>query len=145
LWITKALAVDSIKNTVKIKAEGGIMINQNIKLFLVTICIASTAFSAVKKDDENILQELTGESRKKSLSVQTLPEKHLLAGDQAFKNKDYIKALKHYNTVIIKHNKLSKDKVQAYLSKAELYQQIGLTEQAKYNVSLAKKSKQNIK
>lgn len=118
------------------------MLRQNIKLFIVLSLIASTCFSAISSEDEKLMEELAGKSPNKPAAMlqkkTTAPisERHLSAGLNAFKAKNYILALKHYNTVIIKYSK-SKEYKSAFLAKAKLYTEMGLKEQAELNFKLA--------
>lgn len=118
------------------------MLSQNIKLFIVLLLATSTCFSAISSEDEKLMEELSGKSSNKPAAVlqqkttASISERHLSAGLNAFKSKNYILALKHYNTVIIKHSK-SKEVKSAFLSKAKLYAEMGLEEQAERNLRLA--------
>lgn len=120
-------------------------------LFLIIFFVSINALTAVKSEADKLLEELTGtttrnqpknETRNSNLNkldnAATLPmsKRHLNAGFKAFTNKNYILALKHYNTVIIKYAK-SDDVKEAYLAKAQLYSEIGLNEQAQLNTKLA--------
>lgn len=140
------------------------MKTQNLLLLILSISLTSTAaFASVPaKTSENakLLEELTGKKAAPVAAVVRAPavaapavvaaapvavsRKHLNAGFQAYTKKDYITALKHYNTIVVKHAK-SPEVKSAYLAKAKLYQEMGLIEQAQYNVKLAqeleKKSK----
>ena len=120
------------------------MTSQNIILFAVLILSSSIGFTAVNSADEKLMEELSGRQKiqAKSKPLITLPnsgslaERHLFAGLDAFKVKNYILALKHYNTVIFKHSK-SREVKSAFLAKAKLYTEIGLQEQAQLNSKLA--------
>lgn len=84
---------------------------------------------------KTIYEELTGQ---KGLSAKQAPARILeLARDAKWK-RDYVTALKRYNTIIVKYPK-SKEVRQAYLDKASLYKEMGLLEQSKYNMQKAKK------
>jgi hypothetical protein len=136
------------------------MKTQNLLLLILSILLTSNAaFASVPSkanEKAKLLEELTG---KKAVGVASpavavqpaiavasmaVSRKHLNAGFQAYTKKDYITALKHYNTIVVKHAK-SPEVKSAYLAKAKLYQEMGLIEQAQYNVKLAqeleKKSK----
>lgn len=139
------------------------MKNQNLLLLILSILLTSTsAFASVPaktNEKAKLLEELTGKKAEPAAAEVRAPaasqpavaaapmavsRKHLNAGFQAYTKKDYITALKHYNTILVKHGK-SADVKSAYLAKAKLYQEMGLIEQAQYNVKLAqdleKKSK----
>ena len=128
--------------------EGHIMIHHTIKLLIVLFSVSSTCFSAVNSEKEKLMEELTGRSTRAVVQVlpaklAPLPERHLSAGLSAFSGKNYILALKHFNTVILKHSK-SKEVKSAYLAKAKLYSEIGLNEQAQMNSKLALQYGNNI-
>lgn len=73
------------------------------------------------------------------MSAKAAPSRILeLARDAKWK-RDYVTALKRYNTLIVKFPKAKKEVRQAYLDKAELYKEMGLLEQSKYNLEKAKK------
>lgn len=84
---------------------------------------------------KSIYEELTG---KKSLSGKQAPARILEMARDAKWKRDYVTALKRYNTIIVKYPK-SKEVRQAYLDKAALYKEMGLLEQSKYNQQKAKK------
>jgi outer membrane protein assembly factor BamD (BamD/ComL family) len=115
------------------------MLRQNFKLFLLVTFVCCTSLAAVQSEDQILIEELTGNSNKisevlpqVSAKKMSLAEKHLFAGLDAFKNKNYILALKHYNIVIDKFGH-SKDVRNAYIAKSKLYVEMGLREQAQYN------------
>ncbi len=122
------------------------MLRQNFFLFAILTFISINSFSAIKTEDAKLMEELSGQKKstpilastkkKTLLAPSTISEKHLFAGLDAFKDKNYILALKHYNTIIIKHNK-SKEVKSAYLAKSKLYSEMGLKEQADRNLQLA--------
>lgn len=84
---------------------------------------------------KTIYEELTG---KKSLSAEQAPTRILELARDAKWRRDYVTAIKRYNTVIVKYPK-SPQVRQAYIDKAELYKEMGLTAQSKYNMAKAKK------
>lgn len=118
------------------------MLNHAIKFLLLITFVPVVCFSTISSEKDKLMEELTGRSStKKSTTVQTpvkepLSKRHLLAGINAYKNKNYILALKHYNTVIIKHKNSAEVKL-AYLEKVRLYNDMGLKEQAQRNSKLA--------
>ena len=141
---------------------------QNILLLILTISLTNTSWASVPKANEKdkLIEELTGQksankaavgaskspqasansSAAKTVKPQdktSLSRLHLNAGFQAFTKKDYIKALKHYNTILIKHYNTPEVK-SAYLAKAKLYQEMGLIEQAQLNVKLANEFEKKI-
>ncbi len=118
------------------------MLRQNISLFFIVLLLFSTGFSAVNTEDEKLMEELSGKVKAmqpvkniKAVAA-TISEQHLFAGLDAFTKKNYIMALKHFNTVILKHSQ-SKEVRSAYLAKAKLYNEIGLKDQAQLNSQLA--------
>ncbi len=118
------------------------MLCQKLNLLILVLFIAGKTFAAINSDEQKLIEELTGKSQvaqveKKSKTI-PLSERHFFAGLDAFKNKNYILALKHYNTVIIKYSS-SKDVKNAYLAKAKLYNEMGLQDQADLNTKLASK------
>lgn len=84
---------------------------------------------------KTIYEELTG---KKGMSAKEAPVRILEMARDAKWKRDYVTALKRYNTIIVKYPK-SKQVRQAYLDKAALYKEMGLLEQSKYNMQKAKK------
>jgi hypothetical protein len=130
--------------------------------FFTNAAVAAVQNSNKKPNDEQkLLEELTGKKAVAAKPAITLTasakaapavaanerpvsRKLLDAGFYAFTKKDYISALKHYNTIIVKHPK-SNELQLAYLGKSKLYNEMGLIEQAKLNLQIAnqigKKSK----
>jgi len=128
------------------------MIQHQSKFLIFIFLFSLNSFSAIHSENEKLIQELTGQASKQSTinstaSNQTaglsLPARHLQAGLKAFHNKNYILALKHYNTVILKYSK-SQEVKSSYLAKAELYDEMGLKEQAQLNIRLAAQLGPNI-
>lgn len=120
------------------------MLRQNIKLFLLVSFIASLTSAAIKSEDQQLMEELTGNSQvkvtssKSALKKMSPSEKHLFAGLDAFGSKNYILALKHYNTIISKYPK-TKEVRFAYIAKSKLYKEMGLREPAILNSRMAVK------
>ena len=120
------------------------MKRQNKLLFAVPfLFFAQLSLAAVNKkaDDSKLLEELTGKAVAPVAvaappAAVALSKRHLDAGIIAGKNKNYILALKHYNTVIVKYPKSAEVKP-AYMAKANLYREMGLTEQSELNVRRA--------
>lgn len=97
----------------------------------------------MKSEDDKLMEELSGQKKGNAAAIKvakpaasTISEKHLFAGLDAFKAKNYILALKHYNTVILKHSK-SKEVKSAYLAKSKLYAEMGLQDQSAQNLQKA--------
>lgn len=96
-----------------------------------TVKTASSNPSLAKK---SIYEELTGS---KNLSSEKASARVLEMARDAKWKRDYVTALKRYNTIIVKYPK-SKEVRQAYLDKADLYNEMGLLQQSKYNLEKAK-------
>lgn len=112
--------------------------------FLVFM-ISNLAFAAIHNENEKLLEELTGKSTKSKISSnkdisQSLSEQYIESGRTALKQKDFILALKFFNTVIQKYPKSNEVRI-AYLNKSKLYTMMGLPEQAELNFKLAEKIK----
>lgn len=126
------------------------MVN-HFKVFNVSVfffLFSNLAFGAVVSEKEKLIEELTGKSTKSKFSstadsVSSLSEQYLKSGRAALKQKDYILALKFFNTIIQKFPK-SAEVQQAYLHKSKLYSMMGLPEQAELNFKLAEKTKKQI-
>lgn len=123
------------------------MKRQNKLLFTVPfLFFAQLSLAAVNKKSEDIklLEELTGKSAAPAAPALPvaqakpveLSKRHLDAGIFAYKAKNYILALKHYNTVIVKFPKSAEVK-SAFLAKAKLYREMGLQEQSELNLRRA--------
>lgn len=100
----------------------------------------SSPLSSRQTQDQKIMQELTGQKNAPELSAkdQKLPlsTQHFLAGQKAALNKNYIVAIKHFNTVIKKYP-ASKDYQSALVAKSKIYQEMGLSEPAQLNLKMA--------
>ncbi len=119
------------------------MLSQNFKLLLSLTFVCCTSLASIQNEEQKLIEELTGSTKKNSTTLplesvkkMSLAEKHLFAGLDAFKNKDYILALKHYNFVIDKFGK-PKDVRNAYIAKSKLYSEMGLSEPALFNSTKA--------
>jgi tetratricopeptide (TPR) repeat protein len=117
------------------------MKRQNILLFSIPFLFfaqLSTAAVNKKSEETKLLEELTGKKAAPAAAVKALPlsKRHLDAGVVAYKSKNYILALKHYNTVIVKYPKSAEVK-SAFLAKAKLYREMGLQEQSELNLKKA--------
>lgn len=84
---------------------------------------------------KSLYEELTGH---RSLSVAATSRRILELARESKSQKDYVLALKRYNTLIVKYPKAIEVK-DAYFDKAQLYKEMGLQEQSKYNFDLARK------
>lgn len=134
------------------------MNNKHLLLVLVLTLVVSISKSAtpttaqIKQNSQTqLLEELTGRKAIaiKELSAMPIKNKvvanaklHLNAGFQAFTKKDYILALKHYNTVIAKYPKAAEVRL-TYLAKAKLYNEMGLAEQSQRNLKIAQSMTQS--
>lgn len=133
-----------------------------ISVFLITSSFAQAAVltsgrtkaSAAAPSDAQLLEELTGQKAAvtntvavpsaavkpvavaQPKAVQAPSQLHLNAGYQAYMKKDYILALKHYNTVLAKYPNSSEVRL-TYMAKAKLYNEMGLAEPAQRNFKLA--------
>lgn len=125
----------------------------SLLVFLSILTASTLSFASVpqmkKSEEAKLMQELTGKAPVKAVAVAKAPavaitKQHLNAGFYAYTRKDYIKALKHYNAIIVKYPK-SPEVKNAYLAKAKLYQEMGLIEQAQLNVRLANGSNSQTK
>lgn len=85
---------------------------------------------------ESIYQELTGQK----INSQQAGQKLIKMAEQAQAEKNYILALKRYNAVIARFPK-SQLAQTAYFGKTELYKKMGLSQQAQYNLRLAREFK----
>ncbi|MCC2678943.1 MAG: hypothetical protein K0R29_1519 [Pseudobdellovibrio sp.] len=118
---------------------------------LLLICslffLTFQAEAAVQKQTEQqkLLEELTGKKVAPPVAAQKaapvvdkrpITRKLLDAGFHAFTKKDYIGALKYYNTIIVKYPK-SNELHLAYLAKSKLYSEMGLIDQARLNLQIA--------
>ena len=91
--------------------------------------------------DQKIMQELTGRIdkpffSKSELKKQPLSTQHFYAGQKYAEQKNYIMAIKHFNSVV-KNYPRSPEVKKALLAKAQIYQQMGLTEPAQLNLRMA--------
>ncbi|MFZ3230310.1 MAG: hypothetical protein WA160_08905 [Pseudobdellovibrio sp.] len=109
--------------------------------------------SAVKSsalNEKALIEELTGKKeaataasvevqnkvKQANLRQAPLPVQHFYAGEKAAAAKNYILAIKHFNTVI-KNYPLSTQVKPALLAKAKIYQEMGLKNQSEHNIKLA--------
>ena len=143
------------------------MMNQKHLLLMSVFLISSTFANAAvlmsggskpvtsAPNDAQLLEELTGKkatvaasgvapkavavlAQHQKLMLQSPSQLHLNSGYQAYLQKDYILALKHYNTVLAKYPQSSEVRL-TYMAKAKLYNEMGLAEQAQRNYKLAQK------
>lgn len=119
-----------------------------LSVSILFLLFSNLVFAAVPSDNEKLIEELTGKNSKAKIfknsdSVISLSEQYLKSGRTALKQKDYILALKFFNTIIQKFPK-SAEVQQAYLHKSKLYSMMGLPDQAELNYKLAEKTKKQI-
>ncbi|MBC7743327.1 MAG: hypothetical protein H7061_14105 [Bdellovibrionaceae bacterium] len=94
-------------------------------------------------NEKRIMEELTGQERATGpaaadLKNAPLPTRHFYAGQRAALQKNYIMAIKHFNTVIKKYPNSNQVKP-ALLAKAQVYKEMGLAEPAQLNMTLAQR------
>lgn len=107
----------------------------DMKFSLLIILTIFSFFNCPTFAAKSAYEELTG---KKPLTRKDAPKQILeLARDAKWK-KDYITAIKRYNTLIVKFPKAPEVR-KAYLDKAQLYKEMGLKQQSQYNLEKAKK------
>lgn len=106
---------------------------------------ASTKFSTNNSKEEmrsnplsrqSLFEELTGQK----IVAQTAPAKILQFAREARYDKNYALAIKRYNILIKKYPK-SKEIQAVYYDKSSMYTEMGLHEQARYNLRLAQNFK----
>ncbi|MBC7464509.1 MAG: hypothetical protein H7256_00830 [Bdellovibrio sp.] len=92
--------------------------------------------------EKNLVEELTGKktapvaAQPVNLKNAPLSVQHFAAGQRAMEQKNYILAIKHFNTVIKKYP-MSAQVKPALVAKAKVYQEMGLQPQAQRNLKLA--------
>ena len=92
-------------------------------------------------NDQALTEELTGKKQVTQISSTDLKKaplslQHFIAGQKAAVRKNYILAIKHFNTVIQKYPQSSQVRL-ALLAKANIYKEMGLQPQADRNLKLA--------
>ena len=130
------------------------MKRQNLLLLILTSFFwADLVFAAVTNpvEQQKLVEELTGKkaavqqnavkvdpmaSANAVSAARPVSRKLLDAGFYACTKKDYISALKYYNTIVVKYPN-SNELYLAYLAKSKLYNEMGLVEQAKLNLQMA--------
>lgn len=136
-------------------------------LFLSSLLTGSVSFAKVNSNqmhsnkmatalsEKALVEELTGKkvvSEKQPRAIQNVDLKkaplsvqHLIAGQNAAAQKNYILAIKHLNTVIKKYPQ-SAQVQPALIEKANIYKEMGLQDQAQHNLKLAElKTAKNVK
>ena len=98
-------------------------------------------------DEKSLVEELTGKKdvaetvSSINLKKAPLPLQHYIAGKKAAAQKNYILAIKHFNTVLKKYPQ-SAQVGPTLTAKAMVYQEMGLRPQASHNLSMAQKKNQ---
>lgn len=94
-------------------------------------------------DERSIFQELTGKAdpsgnlpSDEQLKNKPLSVRHYYAGLRAVQSKNYILAIKQFNTVVQKYPNSPEVKL-SFLAKSKLYKEMGLSEPSSYNFNLA--------
>ncbi len=133
----------------------------SVSISIILIIANSTAFAKINLpanlptiapknsslSENALIEELTG---KKNVNTQTaadlkkapLPVQHYYAGQHAMTQKNYILAIKHFNTVIQKYPQSNQVPL-ALSAKARVYKEMGLQPQAERNLKLAQLKKQS--
>ncbi|OFZ31201.1 MAG: hypothetical protein A2622_00975 [Bdellovibrionales bacterium RIFCSPHIGHO2_01_FULL_40_29] len=93
-------------------------------------------------NEKKLLEELTGVKATdetlatKKMKKAPLPVQHFMAGQKAAEQKNYILAIKHFNTVLKKYPQSSQVRP-ALLAKAKIYNEMGLQSQSQHNMKMA--------
>lgn len=98
--------------------------------------------------DRQLIQELTGKSvsnlpNQEQLKSKPLSTQHYYAGLRAAESKNYILAIKHFNTVLKKYPRSIEVK-SAFAAKAKVYKEMGLSEPASLNLKMAQTQKAKV-
>lgn len=116
------------------------MSRHRVSLLIIFSLSFSSALAAVPKGDARIWEELTGKKAGvHKAAASSAPEQHLRSGMEAFKKRDYIAALQHYNTVISRYGTSPQVRA-AHLAKAQLYSRMGLAEAARVSLNEANRT-----
>ena len=123
-------------------------------LFAGIFSLSTIAFAKVNSKDiltnrkasvlteKSLIEELTGKKNNqqnvsaKKLKNAPLPVQHYLAGKKAAQDKNYILAIKHFNSVLKKYPQ-SAQVSSTLVAKAKVYQEMGLMPQAAHNMRIA--------
>ncbi len=95
----------------------------------------------------SLTEELTGKkvltpsAKAAQLKKAPLPLQHYAAGKNAATKKNYILAIKHFNTILKKYPQSAQVKA-ALLAKANVYKEMGLQPQAMHNLRIAQQNTQ---
>lgn len=113
-------------------------------LLCATVFFSIHSFASLAStSDEKIREELTGVKRptvQQIAMTTSLASRYLSAGREAFEKKDFLEAIKHYNSALLSRATPVESR-SIYLAKAELYSAMHLPEQAQRNIQLAEKIK----
>ncbi len=92
-------------------------------------------------NEQSLIKELTGKvasntPTQEQLKSKPLSTQHYFAGVRAAESKNYIMAIKHYNTVLKKYPRSPEVKA-AFAAKAKVYKEMGLSEPANLNMRMS--------
>ena len=128
-------------------AVAGVFFISSYSFAKVNTQVLPTNSKASVITDKALIEELTGKKNNqqskasKKLKNAPLPIQHYLAGKKAAQEKNYILAIKHFNTVLKKYPG-SAQVTPALLAKAKVYQEMGLMPQAAHNTRMAQQKAQ---
>lgn len=162
MWITQPSPLPGNEHSSLIVARGIFMKMKFNVFFAVILFTSSYSFAKANSTivpssrkasaitDKALIEELTGKKNiQQNASTQKLknaplPVQHYLAGKKAAQEKNYILAIKHFNTVLKKYPQ-SAQVSPTLVAKAKVYQEMGLMPQAAHNMRIAQlKAKANI-
>ena len=162
MWITRLVIIASNGTFQFNRLRGECMISFSVTSLLVLLLSSAVSFAKVNPpnqknqsiknsalSDQSLTEELTGKKEVRQVSFQNLkkaplPQQHFAAGQKAAASKNYILAIKHFNTVIQNYPQ-SNQVSSALVAKAKVYQEMGLKPQADRNFKLAQlKTKQSV-
>ena len=162
MWITPPSSLPGIEHSSLIVARGIFMKMKFNVLFAVILFTSSFAIAKVNPNaastnrkasaitEKALIEELTGKKNNqqnastKKLKNAPLPIQHYLAGKKAAQEKNYILAIKHFNTVLKKYPQ-SAQVSPTLVAKAKVYQEMGLIPQAAHNMRIAQLKAKNTK
>lgn len=99
-------------------------------------------------NEKALIQELTGKAvsnlpTQQELKNKPLSTQHYFAGLRSAESKNYIMAIKHFNTVLKKYPRSAEVK-SAFEAKAKVYKEMGLAEPASLNMRMAQAAKAKV-
>ncbi len=122
-----------------------ISFNSNAKINVATTKPNSRKPAALS--EKSLVEELTGKKdfaatlSSSNLKKAPLPVQHYVAGKKAAEQKNYILAIKHFNTILKKYPQSAQVKP-TLVAKAKIYQEMGLKSQAIHNLQMAQQKNQ---